>query len=162
MYPCTISSQVSQVRFSQDLFSLLEKVQTNKEAWPKRAEGPWNKRQYSPQWLVCAGGSVDYRSYTASGTGRSNTASGTDPFSGSRHPGTFPSRGEVYALPRRALLQSTLGNHLESQIPQWLVCTGDCADYRSYTASGTCRSCTASGKDHVSGLHLQPGGRSKR
>ena len=28
---------------------------------------------------------------------RSNTASGTDPFSGSRQPGTFPTRGEVSA-----------------------------------------------------------------
>jgi hypothetical protein len=28
---------------------------------------------------------------------RSNTASGTDPISGSRHPGTFPARGEVSA-----------------------------------------------------------------
>ena len=41
---------------------------------------------------------MDYRSYTASGTGRSDTASGTDPVLGSRHPGTFPARGEVFAL----------------------------------------------------------------
>jgi hypothetical protein len=40
---------------------------------------------------------VDCISDTASGTGRSNTATGTDPVSGSRHPGTFPAKGEVSA-----------------------------------------------------------------
>ena len=39
----------------------------------------------------------DFRSNTASGTGRRDTGSGTDPISGSRHPGTFPTRGEVSA-----------------------------------------------------------------
>jgi hypothetical protein len=48
-----------------------------------------------PLRLVCTGESADYRSYTDSGTGRSYTASGTDSVSGSRHPGTFPTRGEV-------------------------------------------------------------------
>jgi hypothetical protein len=39
----------------------------------------------------------------ASGTGGNHRASEADPFSGSRHPGTFPARGEVSALPGRAL-----------------------------------------------------------
>ena len=38
-----------------------------------------------------------YRSNTASGIGRNYTATGTDPISGSRYPGTFPVRGEVSA-----------------------------------------------------------------
>jgi hypothetical protein len=37
-----------------------------------------------------------------------------NPFSGSRHPGTFPARGEV-------LCQSTWGSHLGSRIPPRLV-----------------------------------------
>jgi hypothetical protein len=41
------------------------------------------------------GEQADYRSDTSSGTGRSNTTYGTDPISGSRHPGTFPTKGEV-------------------------------------------------------------------
>jgi hypothetical protein len=48
-----------------------------------------------PQRLVYTGQSADYRSDTASGTGRSNTASGTDPVLGSRYIGTFPAKGEV-------------------------------------------------------------------
>jgi hypothetical protein len=48
-----------------------------------------------PQRLACAGERVDYRSYTASGTGRSNAASGTNPVLSSRYPGSFPTRGEV-------------------------------------------------------------------
>jgi hypothetical protein len=55
------------------------------------------------QRLVCTGKSVDYRSNTASGTGGSHTASGVDPVSGSRHPGTFAARGEVSAQSGRAL-----------------------------------------------------------
>jgi hypothetical protein len=47
---------------------------------------------------------------------------------------------------------NTWGSHLGSWIPQRLVCAGESADYRSYTASGI---------GPVSGLHLQPGGRSK-
>jgi hypothetical protein len=35
---------------------------------------------------------ADFRSNTVSGTGRSDTASGTDPISGSRHLGTFPNQ----------------------------------------------------------------------
>jgi hypothetical protein len=50
-----------------------------------------------PHRLICTGESAKYRSNTASETGRSNTASGTDPVSGSRHPGTFPARGEMSA-----------------------------------------------------------------
>ena len=53
------------------------------------------------QRLVCAGESADYRSDTASETGRSNTASEADPISGSRHPGNFPP--EERCPPRRAL-----------------------------------------------------------
>jgi hypothetical protein len=41
------------------------------------------------------GKGADCRSNTASGIGRIDTASGTDPVLGSRHPGTFPARGEV-------------------------------------------------------------------
>jgi hypothetical protein len=48
---------------------------------------------------------MDYRSYTASDTDRSDTASGADPVSGSRYPGTFPARGEVSTPPGRALLE---------------------------------------------------------
>jgi hypothetical protein len=98
-----------------------------------------------PQKLACAGKSADYRSYTAYGTGRSDTASGTDTISGSRPPGTFPAIREVSAPPRRALQQSTWGSHCGTQIPQRLVCTGKSVYYRSYTASGTGRSNTASG-----------------
>jgi hypothetical protein len=58
-----------------------------------------------PQRLICTGESVDYRSYTASRKGRSDTASGADPFSGSRHLGNFSARGEVSAWPVRALLE---------------------------------------------------------
>jgi hypothetical protein len=58
-----------------------------------------------PQRLVSGGETVDYISYTASGTGRSDTASGADPFSGSRHLGNFSARGEVSAWPVRALLE---------------------------------------------------------
>jgi hypothetical protein len=57
----------------------------------------------SPQWLVCTGECEDYRSYTASGTGRSHITSGTDPISGPGHPGTFPAKGELYVPPWRAL-----------------------------------------------------------
>jgi hypothetical protein len=81
-----------------------------------------------PHWLVCKGESADYRSHTASGR---------DPVSGSRYLGTFSARGEVSAPPRRALPQITWRSHFGYQIPQLLVCIGDCADYRSYTASGT-------------------------
>ena len=47
--------------------------------------------------------SAQVRVYIASGTGRGQTASGADPVSGSRHPGTFPAGGEVSAPPERAL-----------------------------------------------------------
>jgi hypothetical protein len=43
------------------------------------------------------------------------------------------------------LCQSTWGSYLGSRIPLRLVCTGESADYRSYTASVT---------GQVSGLHL--------
>jgi hypothetical protein len=41
----------------------------------------------------------------ASGSGGSHRASGADRFSGSRHPDTFPARGEVSSPTRRALAQ---------------------------------------------------------
>jgi hypothetical protein len=50
-----------------------------------------------PKRLVWAGDSPDYRSYTASGIGRSNTAYRTDTFSGSKNLCTFTARGEVSA-----------------------------------------------------------------
>jgi hypothetical protein len=40
---------------------------------------------------------------TASGIGRRYTASGENSILGSRYPGNFPAREEVYAPPRRAL-----------------------------------------------------------
>ena len=116
-----------------------------------------------PQQLVWTGEcAADYRSYTASGTGKSDTVSGTDPISGSTYPGTFPTRGEVSTLPGRALPSRTWGSHLRSWIPQRLVCTGESADYRSYTASETGRIDTASGTGPVLGLHCQSVGRSER
>ena len=60
---------------------------------------PGSLRDQSAQvnsWTA-KGERADCRSHTASGTGRSNTASETDLISGSRHPGTFPTRGEVSA-----------------------------------------------------------------
>jgi hypothetical protein len=48
-----------------------------------------------PQRRVCTGESVNYRSHTVSGTGRSNTASGTDI--------QAPSLPEERGLPGRAL-----------------------------------------------------------
>jgi hypothetical protein len=61
----------------------------------------WKQGTQIPQRLVYTCESADYRSNTDSGKGRNNIASGTDPISGTRHPGTFPTRGEV--SPRRAL-----------------------------------------------------------
>ena len=105
-----------------------------------------------PQRVVCAGESVDYRSYTASRA---------DPISGSRH--LAPSQPEERYLPHpEGLCQSTWGSRLGSQIPQRLVCPGESGDYRSYTASGTGRSDTDSATGPFSGLHLQQGGRSER
>jgi hypothetical protein len=111
------------------------------------------------QRLVCAGESTDYRSYRASGTGRSDTASETDPVFGlqtSRHL-THQRRG----VHPGGLCRRTLGSHLGSPIPQRLVCPGKSEEYRSYTASRTGRSDTPFGTSPVSGLHLLPGGRSE-
>jgi hypothetical protein len=97
---------------------------------------------------------------TASGTGRSHRASETAPFSGSRHPGTFPARGEVSALPRRAL-QEHLGE------PSWFpdpsktsLCRWECG-LQKLTASVTGQSNTDSGTGPVLGLHLLPGGKTE-
>jgi hypothetical protein len=65
--------------------------------------GPGSLRDQSAQvssWTA-KGEQADCRSNTDFRTSRSDPASGTDPISGSRHPGTFPSRGEV--SPERAL-----------------------------------------------------------
>ena len=51
---------------------------------------------------------------TASGTDGSHRASKAGPISSSKYPGTFPARGEVSALPRRAL-QEHLGE------PSWFL-----------------------------------------
>jgi hypothetical protein len=65
-----------------------------------------------------------------------------------------PSLPEERCLPLLGgLCQSTWGTHLWSGISQRLVCVGESADYKSYTASGI---------GPVSGLHLLPGGRSER
>ena len=63
--------------------------------------GPRSLRDQSAQVSsrTAKGEQADCRSDTATGTGRRDTASGTDPVSGSRHSGTFPSRGEVSAHP---------------------------------------------------------------
>jgi hypothetical protein len=50
------------------------------------------------------------------------------------------------------LCQSRRGSHLVSPVPWRPVCAGECADCRGNSSSGT---------GPVSGLHLQPGGRSK-
>jgi hypothetical protein len=75
-----------------------------------------------PQRLICTGESVDYRSYTASRKGRSDTASAADPFSGSRYRGNFPTRGEVSALPGRALLEHLQEPFLVLDISETSLC----------------------------------------
>jgi hypothetical protein len=108
-----------------------------------------------PQRPVCTGESGDCRSDTASGTGRSNTASGTDPVSGSRHPGTFPTRGEGRCPPGSAL-PAGAGEKA-------ILSPGSLRDQsvQSVQVSTDCRGNTSSGTRPVSGLHLQPGGRSE-
>jgi hypothetical protein len=115
-----------------------------------------NHQQDLVSWVplrpVCAGESADCRSNTASGTGRSNTASGTGYVLDSRHLGTFPARGEVTTW-EGSDLQSRWGSHLVSWVPRRPVCAGEHSDYRGNPSSGT---------GPLLGLHLQPGGRSKR
>jgi hypothetical protein len=94
---------------------------------------------------------ADYRSYTAAGTGRSNTASGTDPISGSRHPGTFPDRGEETTW-EGSDWRNRWGIHLVSRVPLRPVCAGELAD---------CKGSTCSGKGPVLGHNLQPEVRSE-
>jgi hypothetical protein len=60
----------------------------------------------------------------ASGTGESHRASGSAPFSGSRHPSTFLARGQVSAQPGRPLPQdlqkpSWFRNSAESSLHRW-------------------------------------------
>jgi hypothetical protein len=62
---------------------------------------------------------------------------------GFRYLGNFPARGEVSALPGRALPEH-LGSHLGSQIQLRLVCTGE-TGLQKLTASET---------GLISGLHL--------
>jgi hypothetical protein len=88
-----------------------------------------------PQRLVCAGESADCRSYTAAETGRSNTASGIDPFWGSKHPGTLSAKGEVSSW-EGSDRQSRWETHLVSCIPRRPVCAGEHADCRGNTSSG--------------------------
>jgi hypothetical protein len=64
-----------------------------------------------PQRIVCAGESVDYRSYTAYRTGRSETASGIGPVSGLHLQSVGRSEHQISVhLPckRRACLQRVL------------------------------------------------------
>jgi hypothetical protein len=88
---------------------------------------------------------------TASGTGRSHRPSEAAPFSGSRHPGTFPARGEVFAQPGRVLsehLQETswFQGSTKTSLSRW-----ECGLHKL----------TASGTGPVSGLYLLPGGKSE-
>jgi hypothetical protein len=95
-----------------------------------------------PQGPVCTSESEDCRSNTDSGKGRSYIVSGTNPFWGSRHPGTFLSRG---CPPRRALTVRTgegsilCPRSLRDQSVQVSSQTakGKLADCRSDRASGT-------------------------
>jgi hypothetical protein len=95
------------------------------------------------------GGQADCRSETAYGTGRSNTASGTDSVLASDIWAPFPARGEVAGW-EGTDLQSRSESHLVSRVPWRPVCEGELPDCRGNTSSGT---------DPVSGLHLQPGGK---
>jgi hypothetical protein len=89
---------------------------------------------------------------TASGTGRSHTASEAGVISGSRHLATFPARRKVSAPPRRALSEHLGEPSPRSGMSQRLDYVGESANYTSYTASGT---------GPLSGLKLLPGGRSE-
>ena len=93
---------------------------------------------------------------TTSGTGRSHTASGAGPFSGSRHLGTFPAKGEVFTPPGKALLEH-FGEPLCFLDPSETgLCRWECG-LQKLTTSGTSGSDTGSGTGLVSGLHLLPG-----
>jgi hypothetical protein len=74
-----------------------------KTFWPQHLEEPsWipdSTKTSLPRW------ECGLKKLTASGTGRSHRASEEEHDSGSRHPGTFPARGEVSAPPKRALPQ---------------------------------------------------------
>ena len=85
-----------------------------------------------PQRLVCTGESVDYRSYTAPGTGRSDTASGADTISGSRYLGTFPARGEVSAWTRRALPEHLGEPTLVHVLSETSLCRWQCRLQKPY------------------------------
>ena len=65
------------------------------------------------------------RSYTASGTGRSNTDSGADPISGSRHPGTFPAIGQVSTPPGRAFPEQLGEPSLVQDLSETSLCRLD-------------------------------------
>jgi hypothetical protein len=75
---------------------------------------------------------------TACGTGKSNTAYGADLVSGSRHPGTFPARGEVSTPPRKALLEhlgepSLVRGHSETSLCKW-----ECGLQKLHSLWGRC------------------------
>jgi hypothetical protein len=93
----------------------------------------------------------------ASGTGRSHWASEAAHFLGSRHPATFPGRGQVSAEPQRDLPQhrqktSWFPDSAESSLHRW-----ECG-LQKITPSVAGQSNTASGKGPDLGLHLWPGG----
>jgi hypothetical protein len=70
-----------------------------------------------PQILVCTGESADYRS---------DTDSGADPLSDSRHPGTFPARGEVSAPPGRNLPENLAESSLVLDLSETSMHRWDC------------------------------------
>jgi hypothetical protein len=97
---------------------------------------------------------------TASGTGRSHTASGADPVSGSRHLGTFLARGEVSAPPRRALLEhlgepSLVRDLSETRLYRLGVLTTEATKLQDRQKQ------YSFWDSPCFGLHLLPGGKSK-
>jgi hypothetical protein len=88
---------------------------------------------------------------TDSGTGGSHRASEAAPLLGYRHPGTFPARGEVSALPGR-----NLPEHLQET--SWFP---DSAENSLHRWECGLQKITASGTGPVSGLHHLPGGKSE-
>jgi hypothetical protein len=129
----------------------------SKVFWEHLGEPSWfpDPSKTSLRMWVCG-----LQKLTSSGMGRSHTASEADPVLGSRLPGTFPAKGEVSALPRRALLEhlgepSWFPDPSKTSLRRWEY------GLQKLKASGTGRSNTASGAGPVLGLHLLPGGRSE-
>jgi hypothetical protein len=111
---------------------------------------------------VCTGESVDCRSDTASGTGRSSIASGTGPVFGLQTSGHLPGQrrggrpGELWP-PEQVREPSCFPGSSETSLCRSASGTaeGEWADCRSDTASGTGRSGTASGAGFSIGIHSQ-------